>query len=80
MFEVYGIKTKEKIKVYAVESDKNGYPKFLIRVDNQWKWTSAKHYVDELPKCQHELERMKYDGYEFYTPIYKCKKCGKEMW
>lgn len=67
MFCVYikddPIKDLKKLQhVYAVKDDKAGYPHFLIRYKNQWKWISAKHciplievpmeipMVDELPR------------------------------
>jgi hypothetical protein len=33
------------VKIYAVEQDSNGYPKFLIYSKPQWVWVSAKHFV-----------------------------------
>lgn len=30
--------------VYSVESDANGYPRFLIYHNNQWAWKSAKYF------------------------------------
>lgn len=52
MFRVYEWKSGVPCIVYAVLDDANGYPKFLIRRDNQWIWRSAKHYspVDEYIK------------------------------
>jgi|GEM_PF-6369580 len=47
MFEVYNKETLEKVKVYSVGEDSCGYPKFLIRKDNQWIWRSAKHFITE---------------------------------
>ena len=38
---------QEKVKVYAICNNKNGYPHFLIYEDNQWKWKSAKHFTPE---------------------------------
>lgn len=32
-----------KFTVYDIRCDKNGYPHFLIYVDGQWKYVSAKH-------------------------------------
>lgn len=32
------------VKIYSVSSDKCGYPRFLIHLDNQWIWKSAKHF------------------------------------
>lgn len=31
-------------RVFGVRSDKHGYPQFLIYVDNQWRWVSAKRF------------------------------------
>lgn len=31
--------------VYNIRDDKNGYPHFLIYIDNQWKYISAKHFI-----------------------------------
>lgn len=38
-------KTGNFISVFGMTDDSNGYPKFLIREDNQWKWKSAKHFM-----------------------------------
>ncbi len=34
---------------YAMRCDKNGYPHFLLYIDRQWVWVSAKYFepVDE---------------------------------
>lgn len=45
LFVVLETKTKCIIKVYGVAEDSNGYPKFLVRDDTQWRWRSAKHYI-----------------------------------
>lgn len=33
------------VNVYTVTEDSNGYPKFLVFIDNQWKYMSAKHFA-----------------------------------
>lgn len=38
-------KTGEKYDVYSIVNNSNGYPHFLIYIDNQWKWISARHFV-----------------------------------
>lgn len=45
--ELFWVRTKDDprvVKVYGVTDDSNGYPKFLVRENNQWKWRSAKYY------------------------------------
>ncbi len=37
-------KTSTEVQVFAVSTDKCGYPKFLIYKDGQWIWRSAKHF------------------------------------
>lgn len=78
MFEVYYKVTNKKVKVYSVQNDKNGYPKFLVNVGNEWKWMSAKHFRSEHQEieCDHEwdLEYVEPNGRE--NEVYKCKKCG----
>jgi len=55
MLELYDKLTEKKITIYATSEDSNGYPKFLIRLDNQWVWKSAKHYItkDEIIESQY---------------------------
>ena len=36
--------TDKIFEVYEIQNDKNGYPKFLIYENSQWKWMSAKHF------------------------------------
>lgn len=38
----------KSVKVYTVRDDKNGYPQFLICENGEWKYRSAKHYVDKI--------------------------------
>ena len=33
--------------VYAVRDDKNGFPSFLVYINHQWKYVSAKHFIPE---------------------------------
>ena len=33
-----------KVIPYAMRLDKNGYPHFLIYLDDTWLWKSAKHF------------------------------------
>lgn len=35
----------ERVNVYSVRDDKNGYPHFLIYENGEWKYVSAKHFV-----------------------------------
>lgn len=83
MFEVYEIKTNNKIKVYDVQNDKNGYPKFLIRKGNEWRWTSAKYYSDEYSDdYKHDWEYIEditagSNGYKSAYSKLQCNKCGR---
>lgn len=44
MFVVlYRHRSGRTFQVYSVRNDSHGYPHFLIYVDGQWKWVSAKH-------------------------------------
>lgn len=45
-FEVIEKKTDIKRRVFAVKNDKNGYPRFLVYIDNRnsWVWVKAKHF------------------------------------
>ena len=45
MFKVYERNSGIPCIVYAVLDDANGYPKFLLRKNEQWTWKSAKHYI-----------------------------------
>jgi len=45
MFDLYDKLTGERIIIYGVLDDDHGYPKFLIRKNNQWLYKSAKHFV-----------------------------------
>lgn len=51
-----------RVEVYAVRNDKNGYPQFLVYVDRQWCWRSAKNYEPlsavrkEAPVNGYEIE------------------------
>ena len=51
MFEVYNKMTLTKYKVYSTRDDKNGYPHFLIRNNNQWLWKSAKDFITQEEYC-----------------------------
>ena len=33
------------VHVYDVKMNRNGYPNFLIYIDGQWKYLSAKHFA-----------------------------------
>ena len=37
-------KYEGNIKAYAIRNNKNGYPHFLVCVDGNWGWVSAKHF------------------------------------
>ena len=43
-----GLPTNEHYAVYSVDTDTNGYPRFLIYHNNQWLWKSAKHFSPAL--------------------------------
>ena len=45
MFDLYDKLTGERFTIFGVVDDDNGYPKFLIRMNNQWIYRSAKHFV-----------------------------------
>lgn len=32
------------VTVYNVKDDKKGYPHFLVYIDNQWQYISAKYF------------------------------------
>lgn len=42
---LYNKQTGRAENIYGVQNDNHGYPLFLIKCDNQWKWHSAKHYL-----------------------------------
>lgn len=42
---LYNKKTGKPENIYGIQIDNHGYPLFLIKCDNQWKWRSAKHYL-----------------------------------
>lgn len=41
---VNGVKSYGSIKPYAIKTDKNGYPHFLICIEGTWVWKSAKYF------------------------------------
>lgn len=45
MFIVFDKETKLDVAVYDVRTDATGYPLFLVRKNNEWKYISAKHYI-----------------------------------
>ena len=38
----------EKVEVFDIKRDKNGYPHFLIFSDGEWKYESAKHFIPNI--------------------------------
>lgn len=42
---VNGVKRYGSIKPYAIKTDKNGYPHFLICIEGVWIWKSAKYFL-----------------------------------
>lgn len=61
---IYTKKNGEKVKVrsYNIRDDKNGFPHFLVFIDNEWKYVSAKYcrpikdvYVD---RDEHIIETI----------------------
>ena len=45
--KLFKVKLKENgniISVYAIRDDKKGYPHFLIYMDKQWIYKSAKYF------------------------------------
>ncbi len=44
---INGIRWCGNIKPYAIKTDKNGYPHFLICLEGNWAWVSAKHFKTE---------------------------------
>lgn len=36
------------IKPYAMKNDKNGYPHFLVCVEGNWAWVSAKYFTTQI--------------------------------
>ena len=59
MFDLYDKRTGKLTKIYSVQEDNHGYPKFLIRDSNKWLWQSAKHYITEK-----ERRKIAYDKQE----------------
>lgn len=47
--------------VHGVTNDKNGYPQFLIRINNQWIWRSAKEFITYTEAEYKFPEKMKID-------------------
>jgi hypothetical protein len=45
MFDLFDKLTGERITIFGVMNDDHGYPKFLIRKNNQWLYRSAKHFL-----------------------------------
>lgn len=45
MFNVINRQNRQITRVYGVQDDSNGYPRFLIRKGNQWIWKSAKLFI-----------------------------------
>ena len=43
-FKVFDSDNFKTYICYAVKTDSNGYPQFLIYENNQWIWSSAKHF------------------------------------
>lgn len=43
----------ERVNVYAVRDDKNGYPQFLIYENGEWKYVSAKHFRGQIEKGEY---------------------------
>lgn len=77
MFKVYDKKTNNEVAVYGVESDKNGYPKFLVRLGNEWKWVSAKHFSDKEKECEHDWIYMGLTSVDdCWLGKHRCSKCG----
>lgn len=59
--KVYNKITNEEVFSYGVQNDKHGYPMFLIRLKNEWKWRSAKNYTDNpYENCDHKWEETGY--------------------
>lgn len=44
---VNGIRQCGSIKPYAIKTDKNGFPHFLVCLEGNWAWVSAKHFKTE---------------------------------
>lgn len=44
MFKAYYLPMKKYVTVYNVRDDKKGYPHFLVCIDNQWRYISAKYF------------------------------------
>lgn len=45
LFEVIGKYTNRTFHVFDVRIYENGYPKFLVFINNEWKYVSAKVFV-----------------------------------
>ena len=51
---LYSKETGSPENIYGIQNDDHGYPLFLIKNDNQWRWRSAKHYLtrdERLGEC-----------------------------
>lgn len=57
--ELYDKYTGKRVDAFAVSEDSHGYPKFLVRQNNEWKWSSAKHYITREERLQ-----TPYTGFE----------------
>lgn len=44
MFKAYYLPMQEYVTVYGVNDDNNGYPHFLVYLDRQWRYISAKYF------------------------------------
>lgn len=44
MFEALYCPDANKLIVYNIRDDKTGYPQFLVYLDNQWRYISAKYF------------------------------------
>jgi len=46
MFKLFYDETQQWVTVFAVRDDGNGYPLFLVKINNQWRYISAKHFSE----------------------------------
>lgn len=45
MIKVVNKNDQKEYEVFHIRNDKTGYPHFLIYINKQWKYISAKHCV-----------------------------------
>lgn len=44
-FKVIDVDTDDEVLIFDIRNDSNGYPQFLIYINGEWKYRSAKYYI-----------------------------------